>query len=243
MNSPFLLVRQVKEVVVDNVVHNEGRVVDWWLAVFLDYKANKLRKREFCSYCHVIIELDTRSTKSVSVFDTFKRSSQTISTRGAMLCSREDIQNCFSEFVPAHFQTNAKNCGSANNCLLPKISLESKALRSWVPKKNVGKNFVLPHPLFPTTNSTRVRAVIVSKKRFDQFFRHLRPFIGRKIFGRTFFDLQTSLPFELLVDFFDGLGGTLHCSKIGQNKAEIWGNSVKYTLKSKQFFPLRVFLC
>ena len=26
-------------------------------------------------------------------------------------------------------------------------------------------------------------------------------------------------PFVHLVDFFDGLGGTLHCSKIGQNKA------------------------
>ena len=115
-----------------------------WSAVFLDYKANKLRKREFCSYCHVIIVLDTRSTKSVSVFDTFKRSSQTISTRGAMLCSREDIQNCFSEFVPAPFQTNTKNGGSANNCLLPKITL-SQTLE--FPKKYWPKFCLTPPPL------------------------------------------------------------------------------------------------
>ena len=30
-----------------------------------------------------------------------------------------------------------------------------------------------------------------------------------------------ALPFEHLVDFFDGLWGTLHCSKIGQNKVMI----------------------
>ena len=41
-----------------------------------------------------------------------------------------------------------------------------------------------------------------------------------------------SLTFEHLVDFFDRLGGTLHCSKIGQNKAKIWEKYVNYTLKS-----------
>ena len=35
---------------------------------------------------------------------------------------------------------------------------------------------------------------------------------------QTAFDTPP-LPFEHLVDFFDGLGGTLHCSKIGQYKA------------------------
>ena len=43
VNSPLLYIRQSKKVVVDN----EGRVVNWWSAVFLDCKANKLRKRSF----------------------------------------------------------------------------------------------------------------------------------------------------------------------------------------------------
>ena len=50
------------------------------------------------------------------------------------------------------------------------------------------------------------------------------------------------LPFEHLVYFF-WWTDTLHYSNIiGQNKAKIWENYVKYTLKSKQFYPERVFL-
>ena len=40
--------------------------------------------------------------------------------------------------------------------------------------------------------------------------------------------------------FFDGVGDTLHCSKIGQYKAKIWGNYVKYTPNSRQFYSFYV---
>ena len=41
-------------------------------------------------------------------------------------------------------------------------------------------------------------------------------------------------PFEHFVDFFYRLGATLHCSKRRHKSNLIY---VKYTLKSKQFYP------
>ena len=126
MNSPLLYVRQVKGVVVDNVVHNEGRLVVG--SVFLDYKSNKLRKREFCSYCHVIIELDTRSTKSASVFDTFKRSSQQQHKRSnVMLKGRHP--KLFLGVSPSAFSNKYQKWWFSKEMFVAKIT-KSQALRS-----------------------------------------------------------------------------------------------------------------